>query len=257
MFPWLAASSRVLVPGLFLLAGAADLRAQTLTGTLLSMEGDRPVASGVVELLRAEDAQEVAVVVTGEDGRFRLEAPEAGTYIVRGRAPFHHPLVDGPVELGEDEILEVQFRLTTSPVVLDGIEVEVEARSARLEGVGFHERRRRGFGHFLDEEEIDRRPLYHTSDLVRHLPRVHVVQPPMGPPVVLFRQRGSLQSSSGYCRPTVYVDGFPQLGSETPVNDIPSYDIAGLEVYPSQTTVPAQYAGGLTGCGVILIWTRR
>lgn len=244
----------VLAAGLLSAAWSAPVHAQSLSGTLLSMDGDRPIVSGTVELLRAEDAEQVAIVLSGEDGRFRLEAPRAGVYVVRGRAPFHHPLVDGPVELVEGEIVEVQFRLTASPVVLDGIEVEVEARSARLERAGFFERQRQGLGHFITEEDIDRRNPHYVSDLLRHLPRVEVRD--ALPPGVAFRARPSFRSSA-YCSPRVYIDGFPEHHVDSPVNAVPPHDVAAIEVYPSQIAVPAQFAGGLTGCGVILIWTRR
>lgn len=70
-----------------------------------------------------------------------------------------------------------------------------------------------------------------------------------------MRQRVSFQGG-GWCAPKVYVDDVPQY-SETAVNDIPPELIAGIEVYTSQLRVPPAHAGGVTGCGVILIWTRR
>lgn len=244
----------VALAGCLALLGAAAAEAQTLSGTLLSMDGDRPIASGVVELLAAGDAEPVATDVSDRAGHFRVTAPEPGIYIVRGRAPFHHPVVDGPVELDADAVLEVELRLRASPVQLDPVEVEAEARDARLEAVGFYDRSRQGFGHFITQEDIDRRNAMYTSDLLRNLPRVEIVD--ALPPRVVLRGRPSFRSS-GYCRPRVYIDGFPEYHSDSPVNAIPPYDVAAIEVYPSQLTVPAQFSGGLTGCGVILIWIRR
>jgi len=247
------------VLGPALLAGAgmsapSSAGAQTFSGTLLSMDGDRPIASGTVELLRTGDAEPVVRGVSDQNGRFQITAPEPGVYIVRGLAPFHHPMVDGPVELEADATVEVQFRLTPNPVQLGPLEVEVEARNPRLERAGFYQRERQSLGHFITEEDIDRRNPMYVSDLLRHLPRVEVRDGL--PPSVVLRGRPSFQSTA-YCSPRVYVDGFPEHFSVSAVNAIPPHDVAAIEVYPSQHTVPAQFSGGLTGCGVILIWTRR
>jgi hypothetical protein len=242
-------------PVLLFGAGAfASVEAQTLSGTLLSMDGDRPISSGVVELLRAGDAEPVASAVSDRTGRFQVTAPEPGIFIVRGLAPFHHPFVDGPVELEAAATVVVQFRLTPNPVQLDPVEVEAEARNPRLERAGFYDRERQGMGHFFSEEDIDRRNPMYLSDLLRPLPRV-VVDDSTFPPSVALRGRPSFRSS-GTCRPRVYVDGFPEYLADSPVNMIPPHNVAAIEVYPSQVAVPAQFGGGLTGCGVIAIWTR-
>jgi len=239
-------------------ATPAPLHAQTLSGTLLSMDGDRPIASGQVELLVVGDAELVASAVTGEDGRFEVTAPEPGNYIVRGRAPFHHPMVDGPVELGDGHVVEVLFRLTPSPVALEGIEVEAERRNPRLEMEGFYRRKDQGVGHFLTREEIERRNPTRTAHLFDRIPRAWV----MGDAVVFpsSAMYGAL-IGEGMCAPQIYVDGMlfsgGQMGpQDRSIDEIAPQDIEAMEVYTSAARAPIQYAMD-SSCGVILVWLRR
>lgn len=228
------------------------LEGQVLVGRLLSTDGDRPLPLGTIRFLSLTGGV-VTVDVADQEGWFSLEAPTPGEYLVRGEAAFHEALTEGPVALATGDTLTVEFRLRSRAVALDALEVEVEARRPNLVQAGFYDRRRQGFGHFLGEEEIDRRFAEYWMDLLRILPRVEVVGPP--PPKVLFRRLGTILLGTGVCEPSIYVDGF--LQSEGAAADIMPSDIGGIEVYTSPAMVPAEYQGGLTGCGVILIWTRR
>jgi hypothetical protein len=40
------------------------------------------------------------------------------------------------------------------------------------------------------------------------------------------------------------------------INSISSSEIAGVEVYHGAATIPAQYEGMRTTCGLLIIWTR-
>lgn len=240
-----------------LILAAAPLEGQVLTGRLLAAFEERPISDGVVQFL-TPDGTVVASAMSGEDGRFVLEAPEPGRYLVRGEAAFFEPVTEGPLELRASDTLEVELRLLARPVEMDPVEVEVEGRSAYLEREGFYERARRGFGSFLTQEDIDRRPAIYTSDLLRELPGVRVQSGSLGPPMVYLRSRVSFQSS-GTCEPIVYIDNVPYRSGAgvSPVNVVEPDQVAGIEVYNSQLRVPPAYAGGTTGCGVILVWTRK
>lgn len=248
----------LLTAGLLGAAVPAPLHSQTLSGTLLSMDGDRPIASGQVELLAVEDAELVAVAVTGENGRFEVTAPEPGIYIVRGQAPFHHPMVDGPVELAGGQVFEVEFRLTPSPVALEGIEVEGERRNPRLELEGFYRRKDQGVGHFLTREEIDRRNAMRTAHLFNRIPRAWVMDDS-----VVFPSSAMYGAliGEGMCAPRIYVDGMlfsgGQMGpQDRSIDEIAPEEIEAMEVYTSAARAPTRYAMD-SSCGVILIWLRR
>lgn len=243
----------------------AGLAAQTLSGTLLSMDGDRPISSGAVELLRAGDAEPVATAVSDQTGRFQITAPEPGIYIVRGLAPFHHPMVDGPVELDADATLVVLFRLSPNPVQLEPVEVEAEARDARLESVGFYDRERQGIGHFITREDIEARDPHSTLQLFDHVPGAYIARDERGlMPNVFFtsaRNWNALLPGGERCGPRVYLDGQLFGGGRMGNNQftlewIAPHDIEAIEVYTRASRVPAQYQTD-SQCGVILVWTRR
>lgn len=67
-----------------------------------------------------------------------------------------------------------------------------------------------------------------------------------------------------FCSPMVYLDGAKISSRLTRadleemvrvIDSIPSSEIAGIEIYPGAASVPGQFAGLDTGCGVVAIWT--
>lgn len=251
---------RVVLPAFLaalLAVAAAPLEGQVLTGRLLAAFEDRPIPDGVVRFLSTDGAV-AATAVSDEEGRFVLVAPGPGRYLVRGEAAFFEPLTEGPLGLEARDTVEVELRLLARAVVLDPLEVEVEGRSTYLAREGFHERARRGLGSFITREDIERAPAIFTSDILRRIPGVFV-QSGLGGPKVYLRRRASF-GGAGVCEPIVYIDNVPQRPSPyhpSPVDYLQPDQIAGIEVYNSQLRVPQAYASGVTGCGVILVWTRK
>jgi hypothetical protein len=75
-------------------------------------------------------------------------------------------------------------------------------------------------------------------------------------------------SASGACYATVYVDGAlyytkatdaPGVRTSGPpdMRRLDANDYAGIEFYPGGATIPPQYNGTDSGCGVLLLWTRE
>jgi hypothetical protein len=238
-------------------SSAGGLNAQVIRGRLITAYEDEPIERGRVELISA-DGSTLAFALTDAQGRFTLRAPAAGQYRLRGTAALHEAITKGPFEVRERQTTEIEFRLSRQEFELDTVHVSVARGIPRLASVGFYDRAREGNGHFIGQEEIDRRNARLTSDLLRGLPGVYVEsgrEP--GPPKVRLRRRASFQGGTS-CVPAVYIDGFLQSNETgTAVNDIRPDLIAGLELYTTQLRVPSAYAHGLSGCGVILIWTRR
>lgn len=250
-----SAQIRSLAVGLWVLVAVpAPLVAQSLEGRLLSMDRDRPIPFGAVQLL-SEDGNELSRATTRVDGRFTLEAPGPGSYLVRGEAAFHQTWVEGPLAVADGETLRVDFRLPHRAVALAPMEVIAEARGSNVARSGFYERARWGRGHFFTADDIDRRRPARTAQLLSPLPRVEIRYAPARGPVVLFRVPPTFRNMSGLCAPRVFLDGFVQ--PEFDLDSVSPEDIGGIELYTSPAWVPPQYAGGLTGCGIILIWTRR
>ena len=144
----------------------------------------------------------------------------------------------------------------------------MEARSHDLEISGFYTRRAETSGYFITRERIeDRAPLY-TTDLFRGVAGIKVV--PAGTlrnAVVLTGSRSISLGGSGFCFPTVWMDG--QMVHQGTAGSIPGFrgpafldqlvhpdDIAGIEVYNSAASMPVQY-NLHAACGAIVIWTRH
>ena len=115
----------------------------------------------------------------------------------------------------------------------------------------FEERRRAGFGHFIDEAELRKNDSYPLSSILPRLPG-------------LFIKKGHAYSSrvkGSDCAVTIYVNGVPS--GETDVSKMPINEYAGVEFYAGPATAPAQYnATGHAGrsgatCGIMLLWTRE
>lgn len=241
--------------GLGVLAAApAALGAQWIEGRLLSTDRDRPIPFGAVQLL-SEDGNELSRTIAGLDGRFTLQTPGAGSYLIRAEAAFHHTGVEGPLAVTDGEILRVNMRLPHRAVALGPVEVIAEARHPNVALSGFYERARWGRGHFFSADDIDRRRPARTAQLLSPLPRVEVRYSFDRGTVVLFRVPPTFRNLSGLCAPRVFLDGIVQ--HEFDLDSVVPEDIGGIEVYTSPAWVPPQYAGELTGCGIILIWTRR
>ncbi|MGQ0714483.1 MAG: carboxypeptidase regulatory-like domain-containing protein [Gemmatimonadaceae bacterium] len=230
-------------------SGAAASRSDTvlrgpgrLTGTVLD-ESERPVSGAVVELWRTGLS-----ATTDEAGRFELSSLPVGTQslVVRriGFAPQQFPV----------QVASRSPSLTTvvleKPVrMLDAVRVSATALYSRRQAE-LERRRRRGWGHFITREDLERSGGSQLSDLLRRVPGVSVYSSPTGN-VVVFR-RGS--TMSGPCRPTVYLDGM-RLGDQEDLDFLANVStLEAVEVYTSSIQAPPEFWG--TGCGSLVLWTR-
>src|SRR6056297_744174 len=263
---------RGIVRALFLIAAllAIPVAAQTIEGQLLDGATRQPVPVGVVSLL-AEEGRVVERVEADSAGRFRIDAPDAGSYFLRAERIGYRTVTDGIFDLGRDGRLEVEIWMRASPVELEGVEANVEARTMyeerldrMLRNQGFYDRQTRTSGWFITPEDIEERPPTRPRDLFRMIPGMitgDVTGMPGSDGIVGMkcagqpsaRQRSIHMGTGGFA---VYIDGIRVfLGKTWDMGmDLQMSDIAAVEVYPRISSMPIEYAG-LGVCGVILIWT--
>jgi hypothetical protein len=95
------------------------------------------------------------IALTGAGGTFRIDSLPSGTQslVVRqiGLAP-----VEQAVELTTRAPANVTVTMSQAATVLATVRVEAE-RDAGLDKVGFTQRKRSGFGHFLSGDDISKR----------------------------------------------------------------------------------------------------
>ena len=239
---WFAVSSLCLT-----LTG--PLSGQVIRGQVLDARTDSPIPSAQVSLVAAEGI-EVTSTLADSEGRFLLSSPEPGPHHLYGEGLGFLSSVEGPLTLSPGDTLVVEFRLRPSPVPVESIEISVERRTPALERVGFYRRAESGQGHFIDRAVIEKRTGARTlAHLLYGIPGVRVGKTGE----VSLTGMASLY---GRCSTNVYLDGL-RIEDAGWTRSVHPMDVEGLEVYRRPSEIPPQYGGPDSGCGVILIWTRK
>jgi hypothetical protein len=214
-------STRVLEP----LAGTA-----TLTG-IVRGSGGRPIADAQVRV-----AGSAPTARTDSNGWFTLTGLPSGTHELEVRE-LGFPVQRLPVELRRGTTARQE-------ILLEGVQTleGMHAVARRPHYERFETNRRFSLtGLFLTQEQIEKRHVQNTSDLLSSFAAFRVVG--SGPDAVVLSARGG-------CRPNVVVDYLPNQD----INMVPPSLIAGIEAYPTTNGAPAEYRNL---CGVIRIWVKR
>jgi len=197
-------------------------------------------------LLDAE-SKYLTETLSDNQGRFEIQPPSPGDYRLSASGMGYAPKVTELLVVESGREITVNLLLAVNPVALDSLKVVTEARTRQLELVGFYNRLGKGFGHFIQKEEIDRSHADRVTDLLYGLPGVRIVRSgTAGELAVLLRG----------CLASIVFDGMV-LDSGSVNEVIHPYNIEAIEVYPGIGGVPVQYRTPKNACGAILIWTRR
>ena len=255
--------------------GARPGRA-VLSGQVVRTDGAGPFPGALVTIAGTGDT-----TVTDDSGKFVLRGLPSGTRTLKVRAVGWEPQTM-PVELTRQTVRHVTVPLITKTAVLQAV-IVTATLNAGLHRVGFDERKRRGVGHFLSPDDIERRVAMEFVDLMSQMPGVLRRAGPGGEDFL------SATRGPGGCVSYV-IDGMPY--QETTPGDInivvPVTQIGAVEVYqPSEQ--PAQWAyttpptpapfsidqnnklnasgrqgsidslgqAGGTGCVKVIIWTKN
>lgn len=236
--------------------GHTDLAAQAIDGILLDREQNQPIGLGIVMLLTV-DGDSVASVLSDEEGRFLVESPRAGEFLLSASALGYKPTIAASVfTLTEGGRTSLEFRIQPLAIEIGGLRVDVRAsqsRESKLVRNGFVERAQRGFGRFITPADIERANPLSTAELLTRTGRV-TTQYALGGARILMR------GPVGYCPPSVYLDGVPISATGMSLDAIaPVSELDAAEVYRSGAEAPLRYrgeTGGTRGCGIIVLWTR-
>ena len=210
----------------------------TLAGTVRT-RSRQPLANAQ---LRIRDAAGVAR--TDSLGHFTLGGQPAGSQLLEARH-IGYALTQVPVELRSGSSAEVAVVLTRI-VSLDSIRI-VANRNHFPE---FEQRRKEGFGHFLDEAAIEKQHAFLASELLRMMPGFRVEGADLDAKV--FTTHGSFElSATGRCEVNVVINGIIQ---HQDINLIDPVNIAAVEAYAGPAAAPIQFD---RACGVIVIWLKR
>ena len=212
---------------------------------------------------------------TDTTGVFRLVGLGSEEFELEFRRLGFSPLVltvvlEDSVQVGDLGLVKLRPIATE----LEAIVVEAE-RDRRLADVGFYDRRKLGFGSFVDRDAIEEMNPGRLTDIIKRMRGFRVspnhnymkslppkrsvfgliIEPSAGIDIrsyIISSKRGS------DCAPLVFVDGV-SMGT-TLDTDVDRYlhplAVQGIELYTGAADLPVQLNKSGAECGVLVIWTR-
>ncbi len=233
----------VVAASVFANSAGAQASRGVIKGVVLDSLG---AAVGFAEIaIAGSDVRTVADVAGG----FRLTNVPFGEVDLRVRRLGYRPTVATVVfPPGTEPFIEL--RVAPVPDYLPEVEVlgERDVSDSRL--TGFNTRSRKGVGHFINRERLERLHSYRFTDVLREVPGVRMRT---------LRGGGTTISLRGaQCSPLVFVDGSPASAGTVDLDMFDLNSVDGIEIYHGMASVPAEFVTGrgMERCGVVAIWSR-
>ena len=220
----------------------------TLEGTVKTIDGT-PVVDARVFVRGSR-----AVGRTSASGSFSLTGLPLGTQVLEVAA-IGYAGGRQAVELKPGGPARTELVIAKSVQTLPTLEV-VGKMGAGADVSTFLQRAQRGQGHFITEEDIEKRGAIQFEDIMRTVPGIQVV--PVGQGYRVFSSRGAV-NMQGDCPMTYFVDGayFPFDATSAEPFPVAPIEIMAIEVYAGAAQVPAEFQRLANSCGAIVIWTKR
>ena len=234
--------------------------AQGVRGVVFDEETQQAVATAMVVLV---DTTGIVVGQSLSDsaGLFFIEV-DPGIYSVIVNRLGYEPMYITEVALTDPSIVPLEIRLSPDAISLPGLVVEGERRERYLTVNGFYDRKRMGFGHFIEIEESRRLRTFKPTDFVRRIPGLVV----RNGEVRTARLSGEWEQ----CRLQVIVNGIYRGVNLDEVLLV--QEIEAIEVYKGPATVPGRWQNlaaqgwwDFSGdqprlnptCGIVVVWTKH
>jgi hypothetical protein len=166
------------------------------------------------------------------------------------------PILAGPVEVRARQTVQVTVQLSTQAVPLNPLIVMISRRE-RGQLDEFNRRKAtHASGYFIDQKEIERRPVASASTLLLGVPGVALNRDGLRDRNEILMMSNHVDASGPtYCRATLYVDG--RLIPQGSIDDVmPASWVGAIEVYPRGSSAPLEYRLQ-NDCGVVLYWTQE
>lgn len=228
-------------------APAPDSATPTPTVAPVGALAGRVVTTGGVGLpgvqLRLD--RPAATYVTDTAGRFRIERVPAGVRTVELRAVGFRPSRIG-LNVRPGQRIERDITLDRTVAVLGTVTVTARANSA-WDSVGFEERRRKGGGYFLTQQDLA--GINDLSTALRLVPGISGRSNDRSQRLRAGRGAG--------CYPAFVVNGtrFAAGGNIGPEAMIDADDVRAMEVYTSRISIPPEHQR-YADCALVVVWLR-
>ena len=232
----------------------ASVETGRLVGQVRDARTEDPVTAAAVSLVGRP-----AAATTNRRGRFILSGIPVGLHQLEVRHIGYAPLTHR-ISVARGMTTDVEVGLVADPVELEPL-VATAIRVRRLETKGFYERKYWGAlvsgGTFFTAEDIERRNPRLISQMIADESGIRLDCGLRVESCKLVNTRRS-STSLGPCVMSTYLDGV--WVNRNPRDTIDMFvrpvEIAGVEVYKGAASLPAEYAGMASGCGVVVIWTK-
>ena len=179
-----------------------------------------------------------------------MQSLPSGTYTLESRAIGYAPS-RSPVDVLDGTEGSTDVAMEVFVPMVDTMRVRANRNPARDPMAEFDQRKKSGFGYFLDEDAISRRNPMYMSDLLRMTPGMSISPGQLGGDRVSMRGSGG----TGTCTPTVFVNGARTASEDGMIDNVVNpQDVRAVEVYTRTASMPIQFQS-LNGCGSIVIWT--
>lgn len=185
---------------------------------------------------------------TDAEGRFVLQELPLGSFTLDARAVGYDPQRQ-TVTMVPDSATRPTLVFERN-VMLDTLKVRATGAAAVDQTLAdFADRRRRNAtrARFFGPEELERLNPLQISDVFIQVPGVRAQSNGQ----VLMRGAVFAQ----WCTPVVFIDGARLERVGRLENLVNAQYVRAVEVYPSANSAPQQFSGGMSSCGVIVIWT--
>jgi hypothetical protein len=212
-----------------------------------------PLRGARISILRTQ-----LQIATGPNGRFRIVDVPSGQYIVMVRRAGFSP-ASQILQVNPLDTLRLSYTLRDEPAELAPVRVTAQRQSARM--MEFETRRKLGWGEFMTQEQIEQHNPAFPTELLRLFGTIDVTPTSTGGEYIYYpvsrRATGGMTSTGqAACFMTIYVDNVP-MPSPFSLDLLPSpREMAAIEVYAGNATMPIQYSKLGSSCGIILIWTK-
>lgn len=153
---------------------------------------------------------------------------------------------------------DVVVRLTTEPIELTPMIVEVRSRSWFSDRAGLEDRMLSGNGVIFAADDLAELQPRVLGDLMRQVPGAQVRTSGgtySGTWSVQFRGASNMLNEA--CNPVIWMDGVKIGNDPVMFREITGPEIDAVEVYRGAAEVPGEFSGGDARCGVVVVWTRR
>jgi hypothetical protein len=228
-----------------------DERIAHLRGRVVVSGTNDPVEGALVTLVGSGKT-----VLSRWDGRFVLGDVQPGLQQMR----VEHLAYAGrtwAIEAQPGSAYDARIPIEVEAIALDGIEVSVRSRAVARKLEPVFERMERGLGGiFLTTHDFLQRGNGPVANMLQGLPSTRVTGNGGSSWRLSFR-RGSSNLQAG-CSPEIWVDGIRMVragGDQSEFLAMSTLDVEVIEVFPSASSIPAEYATN-SFC-MVGIWTKR